>query len=194
MFLTPLPSPIVHPDSHNTIEIHPVGPGGPMITDGNGNLVWFKQLTGPDVAANLQIQKFRGRKVLTWWQGGVTPSAFGIGKGVIANRNYQTIRTVHAGNGYDMDIHEFTLTPGGDALFTVYVPIMVHLPGSPSGTLSPCSTRSCRRSTCAPASWSGSGTPTGTSRSRTPTRIPRTAPPTTRTTSTRFRTSTAVAF
>jgi hypothetical protein len=137
VFATPLPSPIVHPDSHNTIEIHPVGPGGPMITDGNGNLVWFKQLTGPDVAANLQIQKFRGRKVLTWWQGGVTPSAFGIGKGVIANRKYQTIRTVHAGNGYDMDIHEFTLTPGGDALFTVYVPIMVHLPGSPSGTLSP---------------------------------------------------------
>ena len=36
-----------------------------------------------------------------------------------------------------MDIHEFTLTPGGDALFTVYSPILVHLPGSPSGTLSP---------------------------------------------------------
>jgi Arylsulfotransferase (ASST) len=137
VFLTPLPSPIVHPGSHNTIEIHPVGPGGPMIVDGNGNLVWFKQLDPPDVAANLRIQKFRGRRVLTWWQGGVTPSAFGIGEGMIANRSYRTIRTVHAGNGYDMDIHEFTLTPGGDALFTVYVPIMVHLPGSPSGTLSP---------------------------------------------------------
>jgi hypothetical protein len=137
VFLTPLPSPIVHPESHNTIEIHPVGPGGPMITDGNGNLVWFKQLDPPDVAANLRIQKFRGRRVLTWWQGGITPSAFGIGKGVIANHSYKTIRTVHAGNGYDMDTHEFTLTPGGNALFTVYVPIMVHLPGSPSGTLSP---------------------------------------------------------
>ena len=137
VFLTPLPSPIVHPGSHNTIEIHPVGPGGPMITDGNGNLVWFKQLDPPDVAANLRIQKFGDRRVLTWWQGGVTPSAFGIGKGVIANRSYKTIRTVHAGNGYDMDIHEFTLTNGGNALFTVYVPIMVHLPGSPSGTLSP---------------------------------------------------------
>ncbi len=137
VFLAPLPSPIVHPESHNTIEIHPVGPGGPMITDGNGSLVWFKQLDPPDVAGNLRIQKFRGRKVLTWWQGGITPSAFGIGKGVIANRSYKTIRTVHGGNGYDMDIHEFTLTPGGNALFTVYVPIMVHLPGSPSGTLSP---------------------------------------------------------
>jgi len=100
------------------------GNGDKFWQDKANNLVWFKQLTGPDVAANLQIQKFRGRKVLTWWQGGVTPSAFGIGKGVIANRKYQTIRTVHAGNGYDMDIHEFTLTPGGDALFTVYVPIM----------------------------------------------------------------------
>jgi hypothetical protein len=137
VFLTPLPSPIVHPGSHNTIEIHSVGPGGPMITDGNGDLVWFKQLSPPDVAANLRIQRFRGRRVLTWWQGGVTPSAFGIGEGVIANQQYKTMHTVHAGNGYDMDIHEFTLTPGGDALFTVYLPTMVHLPGSPSGTLSP---------------------------------------------------------
>jgi hypothetical protein len=137
VFLTPLPSPVVHPGSHNTITIHPVGPGGPMITDGSGNVVWFKQLEPPDVAANLRLQRFRGRRVLTWWQGGVTPSAFGLGKGVIANRSYKTIDTVHAGNGYEMDIHEFTLTPGGDALFTVYSPILVHLPGSPSGTVSP---------------------------------------------------------
>ena len=108
-----------------------------MIIDGKGNLIWFKQLEPPDVAANLRLQRFRGRRVLTWWEGGVTPSAFGIGKGVIANRSYETIDTVHAGNGYDMDIHEFTLTPGGDALFTVYSPILVHLPGAPSGTLSP---------------------------------------------------------
>jgi hypothetical protein len=137
VFLTPLPSPIVHPGSEHTITIHPVGPGGPMITDGSGNLVWFKQLEPPDVAANLRLQQFRGRRVLTWWQGGVTPSAFGLGKGVIANRSYKTIDTVHAGNGYEMDIHEFTLTPGGNALFTVYSPILVHLPGSPPGKISP---------------------------------------------------------
>jgi hypothetical protein len=137
VFLTPLPSPVVHPGSNNTVTISPVGPGGPMILDRRGRLVWFKQLTPPDVAANLRIQRLGSRKVLTWWQGTVTPSAFGLGEGVIANNSYRPIRTVHAGNGYQMDIHEFTLTRGGDALFTVYSPILVHLPGTAAGSLSP---------------------------------------------------------
>ncbi len=137
VFMTPLPSPVVHPGEHNTITIKPVGPGGPMIVDGAGNLIWFKQLDPPDVAANLRIQRYNGRRVLTWWQGGVTPSAFGIGKGVIANRSYRTIKTVRTGNGYDMDIHEFTLVPGGSALVTIYSPVLVHLPGSPADQLSP---------------------------------------------------------
>jgi hypothetical protein len=137
IFLTPLPSPVVHPEDENPISINPIGPGGPMIVDGNGELVWFRQLEPPEVAANLRLQRYRGRRVLTWWEGGVTPSAFGLGRGVIANRSYETIDTVHAGNGYGMDIHELTVTPGGDALFTVYSPILVHLPGTPAGELSP---------------------------------------------------------
>jgi len=137
ILLTPLPSPIVHPESNNSITIHPVGPGGPMIADSQGRIVWFKQLTPPEVAANLRVQRYRGRRVLTWWQGTVTPSAFGVGEGVIANHAYHVVKTVHAGNGYSMDIHEFTLTPSGDALFTAYSPILVHLAGTPDGTLSP---------------------------------------------------------
>ena len=118
-------------------EHPPRGPGGPMIIDGHGELVWFKQLTPPDVAANLRLQRYRGSTVLTWWQGAVTPSAFGLGEGVIADRSYRTIRTVHAGNGYPMDIHEFSLTPEGDALFTIYSPVLIHLPGTPAGKLTP---------------------------------------------------------
>lgn len=137
IFLTPLPSPVVHPESNNAITIMPVGPGGPMIVDGRGRLVWFRQLTAPVVAANLQVQRYQGRSVLTWWQGGVTPSAFGVGEGVIADTSYRTVATVHAGNGYPMDIHEFQLTPAGDALFTVYSPVLVHLAGTAPGTLTP---------------------------------------------------------
>ena len=137
VLLTPLPSPVVHPESNNTVTIKPVGPGGPMIVDGAGNLVWFRQLTPPEVAANLRLQNYRGRKVLTWWEGTVTPAAFGVGGGVIANHSYRVIKVVHAGNGYPMDLHEFQLTRDGDALFTVYSPIRVHLPGTPAGKLSP---------------------------------------------------------
>jgi hypothetical protein len=137
VMLTPLPSPVVHPESNNTVTIKPVGPGGPMIVDGAGNLVWFRQLAPPEVAANLRVQNLHGRKVLTWWEGTVTPSAFGVGGGVIANHSYRVTRVVHAGNGYPMDLHEFQLTREGDALFTIYSPIRVHLAGTPDGTLSP---------------------------------------------------------
>jgi hypothetical protein len=136
IFMTPLPSPIVHPGSVTTVTISPVGPGGPMIVDGRGKLLWFRQLASPNVAANLQVENYRGRPVLTWWQGGVTPSAFGIGEGVIADTSYRTIATVHAGNGYAMDLHEFRLLPNGDALFTVYSPVLVHLRGTAPGTMS----------------------------------------------------------
>ena len=132
IFITPLPSPIVHPGSTTTVTINPVGPGGPMITDGAGRLVWFKQLPMPEVAANLRPARYRGRPVLTWWQGPVTLAAFGLGEGVIADSSYRTIATVHAGNGYAMDLHEFALTGDGEALFTVYSPVLVHLPGTPA--------------------------------------------------------------
>lgn len=137
IFLTPLPSPTVHPESNNAISIKPVGPGGPMIIDGSGNLVWFDQLAPPDVATNFRPQRLEGRTVLTWWQGTVTASAFGNGVGVIADSSYRTVRTVRAGNGYPTDLHEFVITRSGDALFTIYSPILVHLPGTPAGRLAP---------------------------------------------------------
>lgn len=132
IFLTPLPSPIVHPGSANELTIKPVGPGGPMIIDSRGHLVWFQPLAPPDVAANLEVQRFGGHRVLTWWQGPVTIAAFGLGEGVIASSSsYRTLRVVHAGNGYAMDLHEFELTPSGDALFTAYSTVLIHLPGTP---------------------------------------------------------------
>jgi hypothetical protein len=137
VLMTPLPSPTVHPETNNTVTIKPVGPGGPMIVDGSGNLVWFQQLKPPEVAANLRLQRFNGKDALTWWQGTVTPTAFGVGAGLIANHRYQVKRIVNAGNGYPMDLHDFTLTDSGDALLTIYSPILVHLPGTPDGTLSP---------------------------------------------------------
>jgi hypothetical protein len=137
LFLTPLPSPIVHPGAMNAISIKPVGPGGPMIIDRHGRLVWFHQLPRPVVAANLQLQRWNGRTVMTWWQGAVTIAAYGLGVGEIYNTAYQPLKVVHAGNGYAADIHEFVLTPSGDALMTVQSLIDVHLPGTAPGQLSP---------------------------------------------------------
>ncbi len=136
IFLTPLPAPIVHPGSNNELTINPVGPGGPMIVDGRGRLVWFDQLAPPAVATDFRPQRLDGRVVLTWWQGVVTATAYGLGEGVIADTHYRTRRVVRAGNGYQVDLHEFLLA-GGDAVFTVDAPVLVHLHGTAPEALSP---------------------------------------------------------
>jgi len=105
------------------------GPGqaGPMILDPGGGLVWFKGLPTHTSAANLQVQEYRGRPVLTWWQGLVTVHGFGLGQGVIADTGYDTIAHVRAGNGLQADLHELQLTPSGTALITAYEPILCDL-------------------------------------------------------------------
>ena len=50
--------------------------------------------------------------------------AYGVGKGVIADRSYNTIAEVTAGNGYAADIHEFKVDNNGDALIAIYQPII----------------------------------------------------------------------
>jgi hypothetical protein len=136
LFLTPLPSPIVHPGSNNAISINPVGPGGPMIIDPRGRLVWFDQLPVPTVATNLRLQMFNGKTVLTWWQGQVTIAAYGLGEGMIYDTSYRPIKVVRAGNGYSADLHEFVLAHSGDALLTVQSLILMHRADTPPETLS----------------------------------------------------------
>jgi hypothetical protein len=137
LFLAPLPSPIVHPGSSTAISINPVGPGGPMIIDPHGRLVWFHQLPAPVVATNFRVQSFAGTRVLTWWQGRVTIAAYGLGEGMIYDTSYRLVRVVRAGNGYAADLHEFVLTRSGDALLTVQSLIQRHRAGTAQGTLSP---------------------------------------------------------
>jgi hypothetical protein len=111
---------------------------GPMILNPKGQLVWFYPVNAPGVldAFNLQVQRYQGRPVLTWWRGNVggQPS-----EDVIMNSSYRTIATVHAANGYTTDEHEFLLTPRGTAFITVYRPEQANLSsvgGSSNATVS----------------------------------------------------------
>jgi Arylsulfotransferase (ASST) len=94
---------------------------GVMILDPRGHLMWFHHTAG--YAANLQVQRYRSHRVLTWWQG---PS-FGNGEGVIMSSSYRTLKVLHAGEGYAADVHEFTLTPQGTAFIDVSVPVKADL-------------------------------------------------------------------
>jgi hypothetical protein len=113
---------------------------GPEILDQNGNTVWFKPIPQGQEASDFRTQTYRGRPVLTWWQG------TGLGDlsncvDYIYNDHYQQIATVQAGNGLSADGHEFLITPQNTALITAYTTRTANLTsigGAPDQTVIDC--------------------------------------------------------
>jgi hypothetical protein len=117
------------------------GSPGMMILNRRGQLVWFHPLRGASAAANLEVQGYHGRSVLTWWQGTFQDGRGTGGEDVILNRAYHRIAVVRPGWGYASDQHEFQITPQGTALVDAYVPVRAdlrRLGGSRDGTLADC--------------------------------------------------------
>lgn len=115
------------------------GPGqdGPQIRDAKGRLLWFRRIRPPLSPYDFRAQTYRGKPVLTWWQGRVLAGK-GRGYGVILDSHYKLIKHLTAGNGYRMDQHEFEITPRGTAFINVYEPVRYSLKpsgGSKNGTV-----------------------------------------------------------
>ena len=127
-------SPVVAPGDEFVAPYDGPGQSGPMILDQNGGLIWFKPLPRNTSATNLRVQEYRGKPVLTWWQGDISVHGFGLGEDVILDSAYAEIARVKAGNGLQADLHDFQLTPQGTALITAYEPILCNLSsvGGPS--------------------------------------------------------------
>lgn len=92
---------------------------GPEILDRRGNVVWFRGVPAGQEAADFRTQTYRGRPVLTWWQG-TNLGGLAAGTDYIFNDHYQQIATVQAGNGLSVDGHEFLITPQNTALVLAY--------------------------------------------------------------------------
>jgi hypothetical protein len=94
------------------------GPGqrGVMIIDDKGDLVWFRR-TYPKTAINFRAAMWKGKPVLTWWEG-KTAHGLGVGEHVIVDDSYKEIARFPAGHGLESDLHELLLTPHGTALIT----------------------------------------------------------------------------
>jgi Arylsulfotransferase (ASST) len=95
---------------------------GVMIVSGQGALIWFQPIRPPNIAADLRVQQYLGKPVLTWWQG-YSGAGVGAGEDLIYDSSYRQIAVVRAGNGLTADLHEFRLTPQGTALITAYYPV-----------------------------------------------------------------------
>ena len=113
------------------------GPGqdGPMIVDGEGQPVWFRPAPpGEADTMDFKAQSYRGRPVLTWWEG--IHDGYGDGEYVIFDETYSEVKRVRAGNGLNGDHHEFLLTARGTALVTIYAETPMDLSpfgGPPNG-------------------------------------------------------------
>jgi hypothetical protein len=103
-----------------------------------GGLLWFYPLPNQQAAFNTQVQKYNGSQVLTFWQG-YSGGGYGNGYDVIMDHHYRTVTTVHAGNGYQADLHEFYITPQGNAFITAFAAVpnvdLSSVGGSRTGTL-----------------------------------------------------------
>lgn len=128
--LTPVRIDVLHntsADASGDIFIGPqVGPlrNGPMIVDPAGHLVWFSPVAPGSEANNVSVQRYRGRPVLTWWQGYLDLRlGVGTGRDLIMSSSYRRIATVSAADGLTADLHEFEITPAGTALITAYLPV-----------------------------------------------------------------------
>jgi hypothetical protein len=98
---------------------------GTMILDSSGRLVWFRPVSG--YAMNLEVQRYRGQPVLTWWQQTVSPAHRLSDADVIMNRSYQIVATLHGSEGYFPDVHEFQLTTRDTALTDSYPKVVANL-------------------------------------------------------------------
>jgi hypothetical protein len=88
--------------------------GGPMIIGSDGQLVWFQPVSG--WTTNLEVQRYQGRPVLTWWQGRTPTSG---PEDVILDSSYRRVAVLTGSKGYAPDLHEFQITPQGTALINV---------------------------------------------------------------------------
>ncbi|MGH2843499.1 MAG: arylsulfotransferase family protein, partial [Solirubrobacteraceae bacterium] len=93
---------------------------GLMILDATGELVWFKPLPRSDqIPFDFRAQSYKGKPVLTWFQGTVGTGHGIAGQYVLADSAYRQVARV-LGNTYPPDLHEFLLTPQGTALHTAF--------------------------------------------------------------------------
>ena len=106
-----------------------LAPDGLLIADNAGKPIWIRPDTGAN-AANFRPAVYRGKPVLTWWEGSVN-GGFGAGQLVIMDDTYTELLRFAAGAGRKADIHEFQITPQGTALILTDAGVALAAGGSP---------------------------------------------------------------
>jgi EmrB/QacA subfamily drug resistance transporter len=87
------------------------GQSGPLILDNDLQPVWFAPVPERVAAANLSLQTYEGKPVLSWWQGRVTNTgATETGEDVVVDQHYQPIARLKATGGWVLTLHELAIS------------------------------------------------------------------------------------
>jgi uncharacterized protein YndB with AHSA1/START domain len=91
-----------------------------LIADGAGNSLWSS--AGAKSYANMRLQTYQGRPVITWWESHSTGlAAYAEGQAVIEDVAHNVITRVQKHGDVSPDEHEFSITPRGTAYIVSYV-------------------------------------------------------------------------
>ncbi len=93
--------------------------GVQILSPDGAHVVWSHPTPAGQTAADFRAQTYRGKPVLTWWQG-VRLGGLASGVDVVYDQRYRKVAEVRAGNGYTADGHEFLITPRNTALILAY--------------------------------------------------------------------------
>lgn len=103
------------------------GQSGPLILDRNLQPVWFDPIGTKALAANLRVQSYQGKPVLSWWQG--TVSGTGVttsGEDVVVDQHYRHVATLKASGGWVISQHEMIIS-ASNAWVTAYKTVPMNL-------------------------------------------------------------------
>jgi hypothetical protein len=97
------------------------GQSGPLILDHNLQPVWFLNIGTGALAANLRVQTYEGKPVLSWWQGTVTGTgATTSGEDVVVDQHYrQVAKPLKGADGWVISEHDMVIS-GANAWVTAY--------------------------------------------------------------------------
>jgi len=99
---------------------------GPMILDNEGQPVWLRPVRAEEWdAMDFKVQSYRGKPVLTWWEG--VHGGFGDGEYVIFDDSYREIARFKVGKGLPGDHHEFLISGRDTAFVTIYAEMPMDL-------------------------------------------------------------------
>src|SRR5579875_1747103 len=110
VFLTP---------TNDTPQTQAAYANGAEILNRAGKKIWWHAAPAGDSDADLRVQRYQGKPVLTYWEG-TGLGGLSDGTDYILNQHYKAIATVRAGDGDTTDGHEFLLIPHGRALIISY--------------------------------------------------------------------------